>query len=752
MSNKITLSTRSEKITQHFFVNAHSVTVKADKPSKTVKTAVDHVFCCDISGSMWDELPLMRRQLKNRLSDLVKDDDTITIIAFAGRNRCVTLKEFVKCSTPEQLQQLHAAIDRFLTPGGCTDFVNPIRETAKLVSKATHGLNWIFLSDGGHNESPFADVIQALQEIKNHIKGATIIEYGYYADSKALSQMASELGGAKVTAEKFESYEPKFEAAIRGAGSSVSIVEVDIPTTVTANVSPTVPKVFFVNPATKLINVSFANNGKVSLPEGVKTFYSFTNSDITDTKTKKTKKGEDKSFLYAAAYILADMLKYDWTEKVLAAIGDKKFIELYANSFGKQKLFIFQDELLKAVFDESLRGEIDPKYKPSPANYCIVDLFNDLQKTKGNLVKVLELASSYKRIGSKSVAKSEALSAEDQAKLANAKTASELKEVLDKKEETNVKMTMIDKGYPVDNFVWNETRANLNARIKIDVELELPKNNFGKTKMNSTVYRNYNIVKDGLVNTNILPLELTEETLKEISRHKAVVLGEQTKESNGLIRVDVDISKLPVININRARGVKKATMTKMEYDLLELKFKLKYLGWLKKGLDSSLTTKNKWEDNEETQWLASLGITSEGFNPPSTVQKNEDDFYLSLNFDSKFAKFSSVPKIEDALDAKKKPTPSIVLLRKIIEIIDKELAKCKTDDAKSKKIIEMFDNLTKEKRELGTKIAQTKFAMIVARRWFNDCESFDDNTDKISNAAGEEMTVTFGFSEAKEYL
>lgn len=748
---KTTLSSRSCKITQHFFVNKHEVTVKETKAKKTVKTPVDHVFCCDISGSMWDELPLMRRQLKNRLSDLVKDEDTITIIAFAGRNRCFVLKEFVRCSTPDQLQQLHQAIDRFLTPGGCTDFVNPIKETKKLIDKATHGLNWIFLSDGGHNEGPFSEVIDALGEIKNSIKGATIIEYGYYADSDALSKMASELGGAKVTAEDFESYEPKFNAAITGAGSAVNVIEVAIPKAVIDHISPSVPKVYFVNPATKLVNVAFANNGKINLPEGVTEFYSFTNDDITDAKSK-AKKNDDKSYLYAAAYILADMLKYDWTEKVLATIGDKKFIEMYANSFGKQKLFTFQGELLNAVFDESLRGEIDPKYKPSPANYCIVDFFNDIQKVDGNLIWVTDPAFSYKRIGSKAVAKSEALSAEDQEKLAKAKTASELKEVLDKKEESNVKMEFINKGYPVDNFVWNETRANLNARIKIDVELTLPKNKFGKDKMNSTVFRNYNIVKDGLVNTSLLPLELTPETVKEISRHKAVILGEQKQGDNGLIRVNVDISKLPVVNINRARGVKKSTMTKMEYDLLELKFRLKYLGWLKKGLDSKYTNKNQWPDNEETQWLASLGITSEGFNPPTQIQKNEDDFYLSINFDSAFAKFSKIPKVEEAMDSSKKATPSLTLLRKVIEDIDKTLAKCKTEDDKSKKIVEMFNAETKEKRDLGIKIAQTKFAMIVARRWFNDCDNFDDNTDKITNFAGEEMTVTFGFSEVKQYL
>jgi len=156
----VTLSVRSLKVTQHLYINEHTVAINSMMPTSK-REAVDHVFCCDISGSMYFDLPAMRRQLKNRISDIVRDDDTITIIAFAGATRCFVLKEFVKCSSPEQLQKLQEAIDRFLQPGGCTDFVNPIKKTHDLITQGHNGLNWIFLSDGGHNESSFVNVINA---------------------------------------------------------------------------------------------------------------------------------------------------------------------------------------------------------------------------------------------------------------------------------------------------------------------------------------------------------------------------------------------------------------------------------------------------------------------------------------------------------------------------------------------------------------------------------------------------------------
>jgi len=767
----VTLSTRSLRVTQHLSLNEHTVSINSMMPA-TKRAAVDHVFCCDISGSMWDDLPAMRRQLKNRISDIVRDDDTITIIAFAGATRCFVLKEFVKCSSPEQLQMLQEAIDRFLQPGGCTDFVNPIKKTHDLIAQGHNGLNWIFLSDGGHNESSFVNVINALKEIKDGVAGATIIEYGMYADSKRLSEMADFLGGAKVLAENFETYEPKFEMAINGA-TGKPMLEVDLPEEVKNNASPTIAKAFYINPASKLINAVLISNGTISLPEGVNKFYSFTSTDVSNTKSKKKDGWEEAE--YAAVYILADMLQYTWAEKILALTGDKKFIEMYSNSFGKQKLFAFQNEILNAVFDTAARGEIDKNYKPSPANYCVIDFFNDVQEEvdgKENYILVVDPSFSYKRIGSATVAKSEGISKEEQEKLANAKTTAELKQLMEEKEASHVDMTMINKGYPMNAFTWNETRANLSARVHIDVSLKLPKNNFGLDTMGSQVWRNYNIVKDGLINTNIIPMILTKETYDKIAAHKAVVFVDvdQSKETvevpSGYIRCTVDISKLPVINVNRARGVKKSTMTKMEADLMELKYRLKYLGWKKKGLDKAYTTKNKWEDNDQNKWLESLGITSEGFNPPSQVVKNEEDFYNAIEFTTSIKSFGSIPKIEDvhtAIADNKKMKPSLALLSALMNDIDAEIdKKVKAAMKKDKKAVEadvfaktvttMFDELTKKKRELGNKVSQTKFAMIVARRWFNDCASFDDNTDTIKNFVGADMNVIYDFSEKKCYL
>ena len=264
---------------------------------------------------------------------------------------------------------------------------------------------------------------------------------------------------------------------------------------------------------------------------------------------------------------------------MLYYIGDKKFISQYQSSFGKQKLFVFQTDLSAAVFDKSLRGEIDPNYKASDDRYCVIDFFNELATNTDNLVRVASDDFSYNRTGAKSVDKV-VLTDEEQKALAAAKSAAAAQAILDKAKERQVKMTKIDKGYPLDSFVWNEDRANLGGLFNIEVELELPENKFGLTKVNSTIFRNYTIIKDGIVNIPVLPLILTKATLNTIKKHEGVVITVQKELDNGMTQCMVDISALPVINKKKIKGAKKTEMTKLALNLTDSKFCLKYLKYL----------------------------------------------------------------------------------------------------------------------------------------------------------------------------
>ena len=51
-----------------------------------VAKSVNHIIVIDVSGSMSNDLPEIRKNLKNKISNLVKnEDDTISIVCFQVR-------------------------------------------------------------------------------------------------------------------------------------------------------------------------------------------------------------------------------------------------------------------------------------------------------------------------------------------------------------------------------------------------------------------------------------------------------------------------------------------------------------------------------------------------------------------------------------------------------------------------------------------------------------------------------------------
>ena len=733
----------SYKISQGFCVNEYELKDTEVTDTVKVREPINHVFCCDISGSMWRSLPKMREQLKNRLSSIVEENDTISIIVFADPEDCAVVKEHVHCNNARELSELHKAIDRYLVDQGCTDFYTPLELTRKLI-RPKERYNFVFLSDGYHNCCSYDKVIDSLNKLAPEIAQCTVIEYGYNADSDRLSQMAEILGGSKIPSADFDEYVPVMENVFKG-GAVAPKVKVFV-TASTKNMIK--PIVIFLNEGTSQVtSVVVEDDGYALLPTSVKKFWTVTRTNAAPVNQKPL----DLDGFYGVAYVLADKLEYDLVEDLLYYIGDKKFINQYQSSFGKQKLFVFQNDLAAAVFDKSQRGEIDPNFKASDDRYCVIDFFNELSTNTDNLVRVASEDFNYNRIGAKSVDKV-VLTDDEQKALAEAKSAAAAQAILDKAKERQVKMTKIDKGYPLDSFVWNEDRANLGGLFNIDVELELPENQFGLTTVKSTIFRNYTIIKDGIVNIPVLPLILTKSTLDTITKHEGVVVTVQKVLDNGMTQCLVDISALPVINKKKMKSAKKSEMTKLALNLTDSKFCLKYLKSLvEKAAPAPLSD---GYTPEQADYLASLGITSKGYNPPKEAVK-DGDFYMAPTINSAFKSFSSEPKISDVLDKVKngkKMTPSVEYMAAVIKRVDEYLAKNSTDANRELVINQMIKDMETDKKNYSRQLAQMKFAMLVSRKWFEGSTNFDDNTDKIHSKYGIDMVIEYRFVDKKQNL
>jgi hypothetical protein len=198
-------------------------------------------------------------------------------------------------------------------------------------------------------------------------------------------------------------------------------------------------------------------------------------------------------------------------------------------------------------------------------------------------------------------------------------------------------------------------------------------------------------------------------------------------------------------------------MTKLALQLNDYKFELKYLGYLKKELnitDAPESTPEFSYNEKQVAYLESLGITPKGYNP-KVEQDKTGDFYMAMTLNSTFKGFTTIPPIE-SIDKKLKSgkalTASEEYLKSVMNYIDSKYLSKPKGDAYLNAVKSAFTQLTIKKRKVAEQLSQMKFAMIISRKWFSDCESFDQNTDTITSDFGPELTIEYRFTEKKQNL
>jgi hypothetical protein len=716
----------------------------------SAKTPTNIIFCCDVSGSMYGSLSQMRKQLKNRIPDLISDGDTITIIWFSGRGQAGILKEEVYVNNVNDLQNLNAAIDKFLVPQGLTSFLDPIILAGESIDRMSKNrkdsvFSFIFLTDGYNNDSSWSKIIESLEKLESKISSSAFIEYGYYANSAALTEMAEKLGGEKIFSQNFESYEIEFEKKVTGKVSTRR--EIDI-----QDLRKKLMYGFmFAITQDSVIAYAVENKEKVFVPEDTKELYFFSQKGFAD--------GEkidhiDQSVMYASIYVLADRLKYKMVDEILSHLGDKFLLETYTSAYGKQKLNSFKETTKAMLFDPNLRFPQGQKegFRPDPNQYCVMNLMDDLMEDENNKFFPYHPDFNYERIGAKSVTKAE-LSDEQLAELANAKTKAQAEKITNSIQipEFVYPDNQADVGNSFDKLVWNETRANLSITTSLNGMVKLPKNDFGLTEVPSFIYRAYTFIKDGILNITQVPVSLTNATVQKIVSDSKGAVTFSTYEDGKLL---MDFGKLPIINRKMVSAVSAKVLGKLEYDLIKVQARAKYLKELAKvHSPKENTTEGKTYSAEAAKWLQEIGVTDfNGFSPKREKLPN-GDFYVAPVLETKIAGLGKLPTVDSALTAiedQTKPNPKSpnattkLLMDAIREVgISKDSP---TTDAIRTTVKKLNKEADVKRRHLLSEIAQNKFGVILSRSWFKEFVDFDDNEIEIK-VGKEDIKVKYVFED-----
>lgn len=669
--------------------------------AKPVPAPVHHLIAIDISGSMYSDLPELRVHLKNKLSSLVNDNDTVSIIWFSGRGQVGTLVEAMKVRNVADLSTLHTAIDRYLQPIGLTGFKEPLQEAeniiARLKSKAAgHLFNLFFMTDGYDNQWSEREILDLCAKLEKQLDSAAVVEYGWHCNRPLLTKMAETLGGNLVFSEDFQSYTVAFEGSLGGSRTKKVPVKLDQP----------VAGAVFALAGTNLLTFTPDADNTVLVPEGLASVAYVTSAAGEAFDRAKHTDGH----IFAVLVPLAQRMDTNAVFSVLGALGDVALVNRFASCFSKEDYSRFQEEAIAAAGDTAKRyvEGYDANAVPKEDAYTVLELLSDLAGSEENLFYPYHASFTYERIGAATKARSE-----------------------DAKFEPNDR----NKGYPVNGLVWNEDRPNVSLRVKVDGKVKLPATRAAglPEAIDSFIYRNYTIIRDGIVNTRKMAVSLAEATFNKLQANG--LLAGETYEA-GKVYV-LDYPKVPVINRKMVKGATAKDTFQLVVDLAVLKAAQKVLNDYRDRISPKVSKKFLLLYGQEaTDYLASVGVTDyNGFNPASDTVKS-GDYYLAKELKIAVKGLSSLPKVVDveaSLTAKKKLKVGEAIMAPTLQRIEDFMASSVFSSAADGNALlatwieSESKAVTTKTRELQQKLAECKFSIVVGHVWFSDMASMDDN-------------------------
>lgn len=781
------MTTTSYPIDKNLFLISQTVTTKRET---FVEVPTNHLVVVDCSGSMSSDLPKIREQLKKKLPKLLKDGDTFSMIWFSGRGDFGTLIECEPVATLGDLNDINKAIDRWLRPVGLTGFKEPLIEAKKLIEKISkqnkNTFSLFFMSDGCDNQWDRSDIIKAVEALDGKLSATTFVEYGYYADRPLLAAMAAKCGGSLIFAESFDKYEPIFNARMQCRPVGAKRVEVKI------EGDPIGGFVFALDPKEREITTYEVTSGKALVGEHISKLYYLspaaagdthksTLSFIIQTAVNMAADTEMLGVTHAALSLFAVRGMPEVIYPLLKATGDVTFINAFANCFGKQAYSEFMERAKTATFEPAMRfvEGYDPNRVPPEDAFTVMDLLNTLQADDQARILMDHPSFQYSRVSRGRVDADENLSSAEQEKLdeiqtkmKGEKSAKKLKELQDelnvllaaKKDALKFVADPAPDGYEINGLVFNETRPNVSFRVRktgtVDLGERMVKAGVDLSKVSSTfktfIFRNYTIVKDGLVNIEKLPMLFSAGTLVKLEK-AGVRVERYTKGKEGENDRPcylIDVKPLPIINRKMVKSVTAKELIELEYELLKAQAAQKVYNDLVKNEwpDAKLAGWAKDYGDAAAEWLKEQGLTEySGFNP-KMVQAPVKDFYMGKELEVKLKGMSKLPSVNEVLktvaEGKKLNACTEMMLKHMTDVktFMGNVKKPKEDPNAKKWALGKKDVYTAETRALLYKTAQLKTSILVGQIWPKDLGSMD-NTTMTVKVDGKDIVGTLAMRE-----
>lgn len=679
----------------------------------------NHIWIYDRSLSMYYTI----KQLINDIIDRSKElpiGDTLSIGWFSSLGKFNYFLKGFKITENNDYQVLEEIVKKNSTTIGLTCFSEILKDTETLIdniSPLSKRFALCFFTDGYPVVNDYAEEIQnifeAINKIKPKITTSLLIGYGSFYNKDLMSKMTESLGGCLIHNTSLNDFNISLNNFIKSTKDSNRIP-----------IKVGVGDLFFSINKDNSVNIYKPDNNNII--DFVKTgksnqyIYSITDkvkNNIKEIKLTNVNKEESCiKGLYAASYLYLQKTKTDKALDLLNILGDKYLIDKAVNSFTNDEYGKTEQEIMKSIINKNnrfLNGR-DTSYLPKEDAFCVLDVIDLLMNDNSSYIHPLDNRFSYKRIGLPSITK---------------------QGYVVFKPDNNIKC-------PFSKVSWHEKKLNLSILTKIYGTIKLKKNykykGFDSLHYPTWIYRNYAIIKDGIVNVDRIPVSMSFNSF-EILKNNGLIDKENAYVPEKIYAVD--LSKIPVINRLIAKETSATKLFKNVYKMFLLKSDLKVLKHIKNS-DDSVKTLEKFPGltKEQVDYLFEQGITNDGYNPP-TEKTDSVDYYTAKEFNIKISKLSSLPKIENVkakVEAGKKLTLSDEIIKKSLDLLEN----CDNLD-----IDKEIDIRKQELSTLRSSVQRTKFAIILANKWFDELSSREDNSLVIDN-----LKYTIDLKKSKVYF
>jgi hypothetical protein len=701
-----------------------SISHKEETEQQVVESKVvnklHHIHILDRSGSMAYSINQLIDNVQKTI-EVIGENDLLTIIWFssAGQHRTVL-------KGANKMLEMTAILNSLRSVIGCTCFSDPLKEVNIILDEIGDlaPVSVTLFTDGqpvvpwGVPEEEHKCMIE-LEKMKGKIIAFNTVGYGNYYNQELLKAFsATSEFGTMFHSSNIDEYLTIFNHNFEKISDAV-VEDIKIHSYIYNDV------IYLNRTFTKMTECDFElsridkrKNQFFLVAENEDDFiftYQGTSYNSADIK-KAIAPATIQNFYYAYAYNLYYSNRRLESLDILSKnLQDKALIDSHLSSFTFDESAVHIEKLRKATMNNKCRlieGQAPVGYLPADDAKCVMDVLAYLQTINAYYIPFSKNIEAYSRITRK---------ATDEFNLFT-KTEDEIR-------------------VPFSDFVFNKKHMNLSIRVyvpgKVAInpmdakEVGLP------TEIDSGIFRNYTIIKDGNLNIKkievLIPAELVSHDYMNFIDH--IEINDEL-----YARVVVDLSAFPIINrmyINKATDID--NIFEDVQLTTELEARQKLIGYF---IDNILTDTLKKTGALKEYTVAQIRVLEKhgldknlnyGGVEITKAKAEDSDSYESRTMEFYLAGFSSWPKVSDMLERinnGKKMTVSMQTMYKQYLMLENEATARGVDLSKESTKTRNFlfaerDEVKQELILIRINFAILKLAKLLSGDWFHELKTDD---------------------------